>query len=112
MVSVSPHVIGSLCTQSFQAHPLPSAGQLVIDGAVHAVAIGLDLPDLKLPLGQLVLELEALLMPRAQEILHLRLSYAGIALLLQGRLLILDGGKPSQGSVLNNGTSLNIYKSL
>lgn len=48
VIGMAPHVIGSLCAQRFQAHPLPSAGQLVVNGTVHAVAIRLDLADLEL----------------------------------------------------------------
>lgn len=66
--------------------------QLVCDRPVHAMAVGGDLLDLKLLLGQFLGQGQALLVPGALQVLHLRIGNPGFSLFLLGRFLVLYNG--------------------
>lgn len=69
---------------------LRSLCQLIFDGTVHAVAIGRDLFNLKLLLGEFLSQHQTLLVPHTLQVLHLSLCYPALPLLLLGSLLVLE----------------------
>lgn len=65
--------------------------QLILHSAVHAVAVGGNLLDLKGFLSQFLSQLHALLVPHTLEILHFGLCDPAIPLLLLSCFLVLEG---------------------
>ena len=64
--------------------------QLIFNSSVHAVAIGGDLLDLELLLGEFLSQLDALLVPHTLQVLHLGLCYPALPLLVLCSLLLLE----------------------
>lgn len=89
LINKGDYVYDKSVTLMEKAHlrPLP---QLIFYGAVHAVAVGGDLLDLKAFLSEYLGQLQALLVPHTLEVLHLGLRDPALPLLLLSCFLVLE----------------------